>query len=85
VYSQFHRQLMKANPPLLGPRSLASGRPGRGQPPPRRRLRGGAAYALVTDQCILTNEGVIDSLPPAPTARRIVPRDATEPIPVTPP
>ncbi|HMI70792.1 MAG TPA: hypothetical protein VK510_12435 [Solirubrobacteraceae bacterium] len=46
MYSQFHRQLMKANPPLLGPRSLASGRLGRGHPPPRRRLRGGAAYAL---------------------------------------
>jgi hypothetical protein len=39
---------MKANPPVLGPRSLASGRPGRGQPPPRRWLRGHAAYALAS-------------------------------------
>ena len=48
MYSQFHQQLMKANPPVLGPRSLASGRPGRGQPPPRRWLRGHAAYALAS-------------------------------------
>jgi hypothetical protein len=48
VYSQFHRQLMKANPPVLGPRSLASARPGRGKPPPRRRLRGHMAFALAS-------------------------------------
>jgi hypothetical protein len=47
VYSQFHSQLAKANPPVLGPRTLASGRPGRGQPPPRR-LRGHVAYALAS-------------------------------------
>jgi hypothetical protein len=48
MYSQFHRQLMKADPPLLGPRSLASGRPDRSHPPPKRRLRGHAAYALAS-------------------------------------
>jgi hypothetical protein len=47
VYSQFHQQFAKANPPILGPGSRASGRPGRGQPPPGR-LRGGAAYALAS-------------------------------------
>ena len=48
MYSQFHRQLAKANPPVLGPHTRASGRPGRGQPPPRRRLRGHVAYALAS-------------------------------------
>jgi hypothetical protein len=47
VYSQFHEQFAKANPPVLGPRSRASERPGRGQPPPGR-LRGGAAFALAS-------------------------------------
>lgn len=47
VYSQFHEQFAKAHQPVLGPRGRASGRPGRGQPPPRR-LRGGAAYALAS-------------------------------------
>jgi hypothetical protein len=48
MYSQFHRQIVKANPPLLGPQPSASGRPDRAQPPPRRRLRGHAAYALAS-------------------------------------
>ena len=47
MYSQFHQQFAKANPPVLGPRSLASERPERGQPPPRR-VRGGLAYALAS-------------------------------------
>jgi hypothetical protein len=48
MYSQLYRQLIKANPPLLGPQPAASGRPGRAHPPPRRRLRGHAAYALAS-------------------------------------
>jgi hypothetical protein len=48
VYSQFHQQLAKADPPILGPVRRAPGRPGRGQPPPRRWLRGPAAYALAS-------------------------------------
>jgi hypothetical protein len=47
MYSQFHQQLAKADPPILGPRS-APARPGRGHPPPRRRLRGNAAHALAS-------------------------------------
>jgi hypothetical protein len=47
VYSQFHKQLAKADPPILGPRGRASARPGRGHPPPRR-LRGHAAHALAS-------------------------------------
>jgi hypothetical protein len=46
VYSQFHQQFAKANPPVLAP-ERAYERPGRGQPPPGR-LRGGAAYALAS-------------------------------------
>jgi hypothetical protein len=47
VYSQFHQQFAKANPPALGPRSLASERPERGNAPPGR-VRGGVAYALAS-------------------------------------
>jgi hypothetical protein len=47
VFSQFHQQFAKANPPILGPRSLASERPERGHPPPGR-FRGGLAHALAS-------------------------------------
>jgi hypothetical protein len=47
VFSQFHQEFAKANPPILGPHGRAERRPGRGQPPPRR-LRGGAAYFLAS-------------------------------------
>ena len=46
MFSQFHQQLAKADPPILGPHGRASARHGRGHPPPKGRLRGHAAYAL---------------------------------------
>ncbi|HEX7300795.1 MAG TPA: hypothetical protein VF257_17480 [Solirubrobacteraceae bacterium] len=46
MYSQFHQQLAKADPPILGPRR-APARRGRGHPPPGR-LRGHAAHALAS-------------------------------------
>jgi hypothetical protein len=55
VYSQFHQQFAKANQPVLGPGARASGRPGRGQPPPGR-LRGGAAFALASAASRLDRE-----------------------------
>ena len=47
MYSQFHQQFAKADPPILGPRRAPS-RPGRGHPPPRRRLRGNVARVLAS-------------------------------------
>ena len=46
MYSQFHQKFSQSGQPILGPRSLATGRQsGRDQRQPRR-LRGQAAHAL---------------------------------------
>jgi hypothetical protein len=47
VFSQFHQEFAKANPPIMGPHGRAQGRPERGHPPPKR-LRGGAAHVLAS-------------------------------------
>jgi hypothetical protein len=46
VYSQFHLKFSQSGQPLLGPRSLATGRQSGRELQQPRRLRGHAAHAL---------------------------------------
>jgi hypothetical protein len=46
VYSQFHQKFSQSGQPILGPRSLATGRQSGRELQQPRRLRGHAAHAL---------------------------------------
>ena len=46
MYSQFHLKFSQSGQPLLGPRSLATGRQSGRELQQPRRLRGHAAHAL---------------------------------------
>jgi hypothetical protein len=46
VYSQFHLKFSQSGQPILGPRSLATGRQSGRELQQPRRLRGQAAHAL---------------------------------------
>ncbi len=46
MYSQFHQKFSQSGQPILGPRSLATGRQSGRDQRELRRLRGHAAHAL---------------------------------------
>ena len=46
MYSQFHQKFSQSGQPILGPRSLATGRQSGRELQQPRRLRGHAAHAL---------------------------------------